>query len=150
MFVVYNPADGDPERWEFHADQVMDVDAEAIEKAFTDTWDAFLMAVLKGGMRARRVLLWHLIKTTHPSLRFADLSSFRVGELKVEWDRDELAQMRSSLADEKKSQGVDASTREVMLAYLDREIEQAPESGEPGKARSKPSGSATRSRSATG
>lgn len=145
MFVTYSPADGDEQRWEFLADQVLDTDAEAIEKAYIDSWDNWLVTLLRGGIRARRVLLWHLIKTEHPSLKFADLPSFRVGELIVEWDRGELSRVRAGIADASKSRGLDEATREALLAHLDAEMEKAPEGSTAGKARSKPKGSSTAS-----
>ncbi|HEV2778696.1 MAG TPA: hypothetical protein VGX25_04775 [Actinophytocola sp.] len=133
MLVTYTPADGDEQRWEFHAGEVLAADAEAIERAFADTWDSWVMAVLKGGMRARRVLVWHLIKTQHPSLLFADTPNFRVDEVKVEYDRDELQKIRDSVAEERK---LDAATREQVLSWLDNQLAKAPE-GSGGKARSK-------------
>lgn len=143
MFVTYSPADGDEQRWEFLADQVLDTDAEAIEKAYVDNWDNWLVTLLRGGMRARRVLLWHLIKTAHPSLKFADLPSFRVGELAVEFDREELELVRAGIADENSSRGLDEATRESLLEHLDAELVKAPERSTGGKARSKPSGKST-------
>jgi hypothetical protein len=145
VFVTYSPADGDEQRWEFHAGEVLAQDAEAIEKAFVDTWDSWLMMVLKGGMRARRVLLWHCIKIQHPSLKFDDLPNFRVDELKVEYDRDELTKIREGIEGQ---QQLDDNTREVALAWLDNQLKQAPASTA-GKARSKPKGSATPSPSPT-
>lgn len=146
MFVIYTPAEGDAQRWEFLPGKVLDVEAEAVERAFhPGTWDEFVTAVMKGGARARRLLLWHLIKRDHPSLRLDDLQPIAMGELQIEFSRDEVMEIRDSMAKE----SMDEATRERVLSHLDGLIAEAPVGSDSGKARSKPKGPSTPSRSRT-
>lgn len=138
MIVTYSPEGDEPQRFEFEPDKVRSVQAEVIEKKFDGTWDAFRMAVLEGSVRARRVLLWHLLKTRHVTLRLEDVD-FAVGELVVEMTRAELVEFRDATV---KASGITEEQREQALARLDAEIATAPGDVE-GKARSKKNASVT-------
>ncbi|SES20881.1 hypothetical protein [Lentzea albida] len=139
MIVTYTPDGGDRQEWEWNPDKVRAVEGELIEKRFGDTYDKFKVAVQSGSIKARRVLLWHLLKRAHPTLRHEDLD-FEASELKVEMTRGELELMKSRVA---KAKGMDEATREQMLGALDSEIEEAPAGDTEGKALSKPSSDAT-------
>lgn len=139
MIVTYTPEGGEKQEWVWDPDKVRAVEGELIEKRFGDTYDKFKAAVQSGSIKARRVLLWHLQKRAHPTLRHEDVD-FDAGELKVEMSRTELEQLRERLATHK---GMDESERERMLAALDSEIETAPSGGGEGKALSKSSSDAT-------
>lgn len=128
MFVTYAPDSGDTQEWEFAASEVTASQAEDIEKAYGSPWDQFLVDVFSGGIRARRCLLWFLIKLDHPTVLYADAPDFKVGEVLCEFDKDELAQMRDKAAKDK-------SLPAAVLEHIDREIETAPE-GTAGKAQS--------------
>jgi hypothetical protein len=132
VIVTYSPDGQESQRWEWDPDKVLNAHAEAIEKHFGDTWDKFKVAVAQGSAKARRLLLWHLLKQQHVTLR-ADDVRFTTGELTVEYSRSELVELRAKLAT---SRAVDDSDRDKMLAALDDEIEKAPADGggEEGKA----------------
>lgn len=121
MYVDYKPEDGDKQSWEFDPDKVRQSDAEMIEKRYGKQWNEFRGGVLQGDSKARRVLLWHLMRRQHPHLRYEDVPDFCMGELLVEQSYPELAEMReriekADLGDELRSQ---------MLAGLDVAISDA-------------------------
>lgn len=118
MIITYKPSDGDVQRFEFDPLKVLDDDAEEIEYEYKGTYDEFRVGVVKGQTRARRVLLWHLQRQVHPSLAFADLPRFQIGELEVEFDRDELLAMRQQTLDATLS----PADRDAALNYIDTEL----------------------------
>lgn len=119
LIVTYRP-EGDPaQRWSFDPKQVISGEAEAIEKRSESTWDEFQKAILSGSIRARRVLLWHLLKKTHPPLRFDDVS-FRAGEVEVEFEKHELQELRSEIL--KKDKLVSDEDRDKAIAAIDAQI----------------------------
>lgn len=133
MYVNYRP-DGQPaQKFEFVPDKVMADEAELIELRFDQTWDQFLVAVMSGSMRARRILLWHLLRGAHPTLNLDDVR-FVVGEVQVEFDRTELQKMYDEAAT---SGAVPEAKREMVLATLKAELDKAPAGTAPGKAPSK-------------
>ena len=97
MFVTYSPKGQEPQHWEFIPDDVFQDDAELVEKRFGGDWDAFLEGVRDGSARARRVLLWHLMRQDHPRLRFEDVPRFRMGEIKAEFSAAELREYADKL-----------------------------------------------------
>ncbi|MFD9706213.1 hypothetical protein [Lentzea sp. NPDC059081] len=139
MFVTYSPDDGDVQQWEFAASEVTASQAEEVERAYGEPWDQFLVAVFSGGIRARRVLLWHLMRAEHPTLLYADTPDFKVGELECEFDKTELQQLRDKAAQDK-------SLPAAVLAHIDAELATAPE-GTAGKAQLNRSERRTASRS---
>jgi hypothetical protein len=144
MHIVYKPADGDEQRWEWKAEDVRATDAEQIEAKADCTWDQFQMQLLTGRMRARRVLLWHLQRKTHPTLKLADVD-FAAKEVTVEFDIPELEKFREGFL---QAQGIDDDTRETVLRLVDEDLAkrraeaEAAGDGE-GKALSEPSVSST-------
>jgi len=141
VFVRYEPESGDAQLWEFEPKKVRASQAELVERRYGQPWDVFLKDLMQGSMSARRVLLWHLIRLTHHTLRFEDTPDFYAGELVVEFTRAELEMMRDSIEE---NTGISDEDRTMMLAALDVEIEKAPTGVDEGKA---PSGNAS---SATG
>lgn len=135
MIVTYSPDGEEPQRFEFDPKRVRSVQAEVIEKKFDGTWEKFRLAVFEGSAKARRVLLWHLLKTQHVTLRLEDVD-FALGELLVEMTRGELTEFREAAV---KSTSITEEQRELTLAAIDAEIATAPGDVE-GKAPSKKSG----------
>jgi len=129
VIVTYAPDGQEPQRWDWDPTKVRAVEAELIEKRFNGTWDSFRMAVLEGSVRARRVLLWHLLKRQHPILRLGDVD-YGLGELTVEMTRAELMEFRGAVV---KAKGITDEEREKALRALDAEIESAPEVVDVGK-----------------
>jgi hypothetical protein len=132
MFVIYTPEGDTEQRWEWDPKKVRGIEAEEIEARMHPLmWDEFQMALLKGGARARRVLLWHLQKKTHASLKLEDVD-YAMGELQVEFSAPELHQLRAQLAE---ATGIDEQQREAALAAIDKELESAADAdGAAGKA----------------
>lgn len=129
MKVTYSGPD-DVTSWDFDPDEVPQSQAEMVEKRYGKNWDTFLVDVRSGSAKARRVLLWHMLRQTHHTLRFEDTPDFKMGAVKVSHSVDELVEIReriekSSLSDE---------DREGIMAALDLEITEAMADEEPGKA----------------
>jgi len=144
MRVTYAPEGGAEQVWDFDPKRVRASEAEAIERRAGESWDAWLLNVQSGQMRARRVLLWHLLRRDHPTLRYEDTPDFFAGEVVVEHTRAELEEIRERVVRAK----LPADQREQVLSALDMAIDEAREregggEGE-GKASSKRSASATR------
>jgi hypothetical protein len=92
MLVVYEPHGGTPEEFPFKSDELMSFDAEAIEDVGGPTWDsyaAFIDKLMNDNFKARRALLWVMLRRKNPKLRFADLV-VQVDELHMAFDADEL------------------------------------------------------------
>lgn len=143
MKIIYTPADGDEQRWDWDPKAVRAKDAELIETKADATWDEFQMQLLSGRMRARRVLLWFLLRKAHPTLKLDDVD-FAAGELKAEHTVAELQELREGLED---APQIPEDRREAALAILDKQIAaQLDEGDEPaGKAPSAPSAKSTAS-----
>ncbi|SEB43625.1 hypothetical protein SAMN04489727_1729 [Amycolatopsis tolypomycina] len=137
MKIIYTPADGDEQTWDWDPKLVRARDAELIEGRADATWDEFQMQLLAGRMRARRVLLWFLLRKDHPTLRLDDVD-FAAGEMKAEHTVDELVELREGLED---APNIPDDRREAARDFLDQRIAKLREDGEEpaGKARSKPS-----------
>jgi hypothetical protein len=134
MFVIYEPEGADVQRWEWEPKKVRGIEAEEIEARADVTWDQFQVKLLEGSARCRRVLLWHLLKKTHPTLKLADVD-FTMGELKVEFSAPELHQLREQLVAAELTDGVDEQKRAAALKAIDAELESAPDAdGAAGKA----------------
>jgi hypothetical protein len=119
MYVTYKPDGGDVQEWSFHPRKMPSNEAEAIERATDMTWAEFSAQVMKGSVRARRALLWILLRRTHPTLKFADVA-FTMDELDMSMDSAELAAMRTEL--EKVD---DDDVRALALRQIDDEIAEA-------------------------
>lgn len=121
MHITYRPGDGDEQRWDFDPDKVRASQAELIEKRAGLSFDAWHNAVRSGGVKARRVLLWHLIRLEHHTLRYEDTPDFALGELLVEHSAAELLELRDRL---QKASMPDDERAQVEVA-LDIEITEA-------------------------
>lgn len=125
MWVTYRPED-QPEdavqKWEFNPKRVRTSDAEIIEKRYGANWDTWLNDVRSGSAKARRVLLWHLLRREHARLRYEDTPDFYMEELLVEHSVVELLELKDRLSKVKLD---DESAREQMATALDIEITDA-------------------------
>lgn len=121
MHVAYKPADGDAQSWDFDPRRIPASRAEMIETRFDGTFDEWVVGVQQGLMRARRVLLWHLLSARHPTLKIGDVPDFMAGELEVSYDVDELRPMRESI----EQATMPESKRSAALAAIDRMLTEA-------------------------
>jgi hypothetical protein len=120
---------GEPEKvYEFDPERVKVSETELIEKRFGGTWTEFRAGITQGNSKARRVLLWHLLRKTHHTLRYEDTPDFAFGDLKCEHDYSELIEMRERIAKSNHAR------REELLAALDVEIDSMSEGEAEGKA----------------
>lgn len=149
MFLTYTPEGGEPQRFEFRPGRVRLARAEMIEKRFAQltnqkpaTFEGWRMAVQQGSAAARRVLLWHLLSETHPTLKIEDVDPYD-DEVVLEYSKAELTELRAAL---EKAPGIPEDQLAVMLAQMDVEIMTAEEDGS-GKANSKTSDVGTGSES---
>lgn len=129
MLIEYKPEDvsgGDAATWTFDPRRVRATEAVIIQKRYGKTWDEFLVAVQAGDVEARRVLLWHLLRRTHPALRFESTPDFLTGELEVSHELSELIQLRERV----EKAHIPAEQKEGVLAALDVEISDAMEAAD--------------------
>lgn len=96
MKVTYTPAGDQAQEFDFKPNLLPASMAEMIETRYGGRYEEWTEAVLAGSMKARRVLLWNLLSRVHGHVRFEDVD-FKVGELKVERDLDELIELRAEI-----------------------------------------------------
>jgi hypothetical protein len=123
--VTYTGGDA-PQRWTFDPDAVPVDEAEQIEAAMGSgqTWDDFTRNLINATARARRVLLWYLLKRDHPDARllFSDVPVFKMGQLVVELGTAEIARLREQIADNDR---VTPERKRTALAALEDEYASA-------------------------
>jgi len=123
MFVTYTP-EGNAEgqrRWTFLPGRVRQSEAAAVEKAYGSNWDQFCAEAQAGSIRARRVLLWLLMRRDHPTLRLEDVPDFYTEELVVQHSADELRQVRERV----EKSGLSEAERDMALGIIDGQIAEA-------------------------
>jgi hypothetical protein len=136
MKIVYSPEGGDAQEWDFLPARIRESRAEMIERRYAKLigeksipFEQFRMALLQDSASARRVALWHLLNTQHPTIRIEDVDPLR-GELKITASKSELGELRLAL---ETAGGLDEEQRASMLAAIDAQMADAPED-EAGKA----------------
>lgn len=129
MIVTYSPAGRDKRVWTWNPNQVPSKVAEVIEERYgRGTWDEFNLHLMQGSMRARRVLLWHFLRSDGPVM-FEDVD-FAASELTIDLEPEELQALRDGV---ESAPGMTEEKRQSALDMLDRQIAEA---GGVGKARS--------------
>ncbi|MFI1030727.1 hypothetical protein [Streptomyces sp. NPDC020951] len=134
MFLIYQPEGSEePTRWRYNPRKMMSPERENIERLTGRTWTAFTKEVVEGSSLCRRALLFTFLKRDHPGSggpRFEDID-YAWDELRLEYSKGELIQMRESAAE-----AVPAEMRAAVLARLTEDIAAAPDDPEEeGKAR---------------
>lgn len=119
--VTYAPADGEKREWDFRPGRVKSSVAELIENRAGCTYEEWKQKVLTGDIRARRVLLWHLLWLDHPVLKIEDVD-FYADELDITPLLEEYEQYRAALAEAPLAPGFTEEWRVGALASLDLEI----------------------------
>ncbi|MFC6017213.1 hypothetical protein ACFP2T_13475 [Plantactinospora solaniradicis] len=135
MQVTYKPEDGGVQSWEFLPGRVRSMEAALVEKTYGKPWEQFCAEVQSGSMKARRALLWHLMRRDHPTTRMEDVPDFYADEVVIEHSLTELLDVRDTLS----KADLPEAERTQALAMLDVDIAKAEARGaEPeGKAISK-------------
>jgi len=121
MFVRYAPEGGQEQSWEFDPHQVRAAEAEVIEKRYGKGYEEWVNGVRSGEVKARRVLLWHLLRRQHHTLRFEDTPDFLLSELVCEHSVAELWTIKERMD----KANLDPDQREQVLVALDIEISEA-------------------------
>lgn len=117
MLIKYAPENEEPQEFEFDPDNAWSFEAEMIESVGRQTWVSFeadfLDLLRAGNFKARRALLWVLLRREKPDLRFSDLV-VKVNEVTIGLDKAERQVMRKRLADGE----FDAAEREAVEELL--------------------------------
>lgn len=92
MWVTYRPDDQDVQEWWLHLDDIGDNEAEMIEARSGLDWEEWKVRLLRGNTRARRALLWALLRRQHLALRYEDVH-FSRRTFEIEFDAQELGEM---------------------------------------------------------
>lgn len=127
MFITYSPGKGDRQTWDFDPGEVRASMAEMIEKRYGKPFEQWFNDVRVGSMKARRVLLWHLICRTGHALPYDDTPDFLAKEVTVEQSVSEIEVLLESvgkmkLTDEERNQ----AESQLSIAMVEaREREQA-------------------------
>lgn len=138
MFVTYRP-DGEVEQeWEIDLDDLTASEGEKVERQWRKvtanpkaTFDEWVESLYSGGMQARRLLLWHLMRREHPGLRYEDTPDFRRRQIVAEFSRGELKTFRKRTLEQpetaERNQAVEAL--DALIATARDSIVDPPESG---------------------
>lgn len=120
MYLVYHPeGDAEEQRWDYNPRKLRATEREMLERTTGENFSEFTGKVLQGNSLCRRALLFLFLRRQHPRVKFDDVD-FAWDELKLEYSRQELQQMREHAAD-----SLSGDQRAAALAKLDSEIESA-------------------------
>lgn len=121
MLVTFQPqGQSEPTTWKFIPDQVMQSQAEMIEKRSGMSYPEWSQALGKGASLARKVLLWHLMTRDGQPVRIEDIPDFRYADLKVDASIDELRQIRLAIEESDEPEENKASALEAVEAEMKR------------------------------
>ena len=128
MWIYYEPADQDKQEWWISLDDLGDVEAEMIEHRSGYPWAEFHGKLLQGDIRARRSLLWTLLRRQHHTLRYEDVH-FRTGQLRVELDAREQGEIVAEMGKRRLTE-----TEQRAMEMMQEQIESGEARPAPGKA----------------
>jgi hypothetical protein len=94
--ITYAPRDGERREWTWKPSEMPSQEAELIEDVMDLPYQAFIAKWLSGSTRARRALLWVLLRREVPALEFGQVR-FLLDEVGDDFDDDEIANMRARL-----------------------------------------------------
>ncbi len=125
MHVTYNPElENEPtHEWHFDPEDLLSKEAIAIEKEYGAPIDQWMNGLRTNEAKARRLLLWHLLREKNPRLQFRDTPDFRLRQFKVQMDVAELRKLRDRVSAMK----MDEDQRETILNAIDVDIREAME-----------------------
>lgn len=100
MHVTWDPEDGgDKVILEFKPDDDLgSKEAEEIEKLFGSPIEQWINALRMKSAKARRLLLWWMLRQNHRKLMFKDVPDFKLRQMKVEMDVPELQELWKRLS----------------------------------------------------
>lgn len=123
MYVTYTPAEGDKQEFIFNPNDINNFDAESIESVTGWDWDEFYMHLQKGSTKARRALLWVLLRAQHRGLQFRDVH-FTKKQVEVEYDKAEIREIMENIRNAPDRPEVN---KEATLEQFEQELEKARE-----------------------
>jgi hypothetical protein len=115
--ITYAPRDGEQREWVWKPAEMESHEAELIEDAMDLPYMSCVSKFLAGSTRARRALLWVLLRRDHPALQF-DQVRFRLDEVASEFDEEELARIRDHMDDDGDGDPLDDAAREALRETL--------------------------------
>lgn len=120
MLVKYRPegSEDSGQDWEFDPNRVRQSDAEIIEKRSGMTWTKWVESIQSGSATSRKVLLWHLMRKDHHTLRLEDTPDFYMGELELDYSIADLQKLRAQI----EAAPVDSAEKTSIIERLDAEI----------------------------
>lgn len=119
MLVTYTAEGAEPEVFKFRPRDIKASEAEMIEKRAGCSFEEWATKVVAGSAQARRVLLWSLLRRSHPALKWEDTPDFAWSELVVERETKELVMIREAIV---KAKQLTEEERADALVELDEEI----------------------------
>ena len=122
MFVTYTPDGADRHEWEFIPGKMRASEAQPIERRFGGSWEKWSIEIQQGSVAARRLLLWHLLRREHPTLRWEDTPDYAMDELEISYSSDE---MRDLITNAEAAPIEDQEQKNAVLAGLRAELEKA-------------------------
>jgi hypothetical protein len=97
MWLVYKPdEESEPQELWLDLDDIPDRETEMLEARSGFDWEEFKLKVLKANTKARRALLWYMLRREHHTLRYEDVK-FTPKTFTVEFDAQELGQQVAEL-----------------------------------------------------
>jgi hypothetical protein len=99
MILTYYADNKDPQVFDFSPRLLETPDSEALESVGGDAWDTyeqFAELFFKGSLRARRAVLWIMLRKTDPHLRFQDVS-FRTEQVTLGYSPAEEAMLLDAM-----------------------------------------------------
>lgn len=131
MIVTFTPAEGEQRSWIFDPDTFPQPDSERVEELTGLLWEQAKEAIIKGGARARRALVYCYERRTHPSLSWATFTDFGAGAIKIEFTRDELEKMSAALDTAPGVTEADKAEARIAIASLLEDAPETPKAPEP-------------------
>lgn len=95
MYLIYRPAEGEEQRYQFDMNSIPNIDAEAIERVTDWTLGEWQQKIQKGSVLALRALLWVLQRRVHQTLKFTSVT-FSTDQVTAEPEPDELIAARDA------------------------------------------------------
>ena len=132
MRVIWTPTEGERREWEFAPSQLRTVEAEAIENVGGSRWDnldTFENLLIRGNRRARRAVLWILLRREKASLNF-DTLDLQANEVTIDyWGETEKAWIRERML--AGVEDIDPEIRAVWVRVLGEDPTEADPKAEP-------------------
>jgi uncharacterized linocin/CFP29 family protein len=97
VIIIYQPEDGDEQRWDLDGIKATFAEGRAAEKAGNFKWVQLQEELAEGNIDALQAAVWVLRKRTEPTLKFSELDDLPIGSVDVEFAPVEKAAMRAQL-----------------------------------------------------